>query len=1648
MSKADDLLGLLIDTALQPVDDEPGFDDRGYTSLLDLETNDASEENEDDPAFRGLLDSGLSQQEAQEAVDFMKPLDEEETEILKATPGLHGLTKVDDPEHQQWLLARAKEGNKGMDRVLEDAIYGENDMNHNEERMEREDVDSAQGFSDGWGWKSPFRVLKKGIKKAGSLAVSPLKLAMRFIPGRDARKAALVRNTYKKLWYEHANWLAHQDKAAGLALKPRVQYEYVSKLWAKDQLRRNKLPTSFITGAPSTSGSSDRTAALQMEILGDDSMGSWYWPFGQFMNFARTTINNTTEKRADAPPDEQQSETASPDYQDVSAVQAPQEGASYAPPPDSGPPPGYDEGERSSGGWDGCGRPEVPEGDDSQQGDNMIGWNNFIKIRGLSDVLGGEDSLGAYATQILGQERTIKPAKDNPHVDQIVKILVLKLKAGKPISPGEIGLLSSAAKEGNTSAQRVIAVLKTQGAVVSGDSTGMDPWLYKLSPGYWLRSKTSKEMKDIEEKKWVQNAALMKQLSKQKEDLSAAEKAAQAAQAVETAKAQAAATEAQLKEITASLKGGMSGSFVGHEQITPISQVVVNALDKTGNKEAAGKLYAKIRAGQALDPDELKAARKIANIIGRMRVVHGKLIGDQNEAVTMHGAFIGACMLGSVAKAIEQNARYQHLLAGLGNKIAANKPLAQPERNALAATLKGQKAMHGLVTSMVSGRAFIGSPQKKSWTKGAFVGAAKVMSDEDKKMLSAIVKLAKVGNPRAQKALVALKQSGEIAGGDFIGFSLTKAFKYATAPVWLPAYGAYKGAKWVGKKTGIISKGGSSPEQQRLAMMAAAAKRRQAAAARAAAADAQSEAEQRAQLAIADAADAEADAADAEALAKEQAMKTREVQADPGSLATDSEGDFIGKESKEAKLLAKYNEQSPTGIKLRAGTKLYTQGKAKTPEGRQARQAIKIMIQKANAGDPQAKRDAYAVKAGQKVYRAQKKVQKRKAILAIRDARKKRVIAVQKQFEARTANKLCRISRKRELKKHWKVERMAAAGHPKAKAYVAKQVALSKRGDKKAQAHVAAMKQGRLIRQKIKTPREARNMKQAERFARRLQRNDPSTLRQYEVLKAAANKGNPNAIRAIDRIMLAAMVVKTVNTGVVCMEPRKKKSRRAQIAQKGSTAHKRAQRQVALAKQKAATGTAKREELAAGAEAAHELGDNKTAALLANAASKAPSAANEINVKVQVINAAEKGHPEAKAELAKNLEDAKKGDVAGVKEMGKIMAADTVDKVNKGEPVSPTMTDAINLHERVKAKDPAAIAQAKEITEQATSPNPPPEATLAASGLVAAAIVSQSLAHKPKARTEFMEKINPPIPPEEKTVAHAEVAAAVTKANEGTITAEEGRKASDLALRLGKPRVAAEIMAKSPPWDETPLSSLPDQPLSPITNLYELFVATLQAFTFSTKDPLANYRGGIANRGKTPSMSPPVASMGWSPFKIFQTAKKVAPFTPFAAPIAAATAIHTAVTKKDAPAPATEAAAPAPATTAGRAEICGSDDFKDLIAKALKTKKMSKDDFNKAVKSNLPSNADEDTKKASTQQTLKFLQSKNVTVGGAFVGMNKGTKSFKEHVVEAVKAKKMSKDDFNKAIDVHVGPQASKETKKAAGEKTLKFLLDKGVKVG
>jgi hypothetical protein len=195
------------------------------------------------------------------------------------------------------------------------------------------DPSQASPSSDeaGWGFHSLTRGLRRGLSKGlhavESVAKAPFGLLAHFVPGRDARKAALVRNTYKKLWFEHANWLSVQDKNAGRPLQSRAAYEQASKVWAISQLKQNKLPTGLIQDAPTVSAgeAAVRADTLRRAIMGGEIMGSWWWPFGAFLNLSRTTINNTAGQRADAPADEQADQAAPPPYQDISSVPAPQQ---------------------------------------------------------------------------------------------------------------------------------------------------------------------------------------------------------------------------------------------------------------------------------------------------------------------------------------------------------------------------------------------------------------------------------------------------------------------------------------------------------------------------------------------------------------------------------------------------------------------------------------------------------------------------------------------------------------------------------------------------------------------------------------------------------------------------------------------------------------------------------------------------------------------------------------------------------------------------------------------------------------------------------------------------------------------------------------------------------------------------------------------------------------------------------------------------------------------------------------------------------------------------------------------------------------------------------------------------------------------------
>ncbi len=1614
-------------------DDAPGFDEDGYTSLLDEEENEA--------AFEGLQDAGLSEKEAQETVDFMRPLSKEEEEILDEYPELEGLTRVDDAEHEQRLGELNKDGNKAMDRVFEDAVYGEGQM-QDEEKMERKDTDHVAGTDDsGWGLRSAFRSVKRGIRKAASAPMSvarrgarlakrgiraPFSLVKKFVPSRDRGKARLVQNLYRKLWFEHANWLAQQDKAAGVALKPRTQYEAVSKIWAKNEIAKQRLPLNYAT---------DPATSLGAEIMGGEIMGAWWNPFSWFQSQVNVVVNNTRDQRADMAPEEQSADAVQPgdmstDMQD----------------------PGYNESYQEDDSY---------QSGDDESGDDESGWNGVRQVKAPHDPVA--DSLGAFTAHVLGKDL---PAKDNPNVDQIVRELVVKLRAGQAISPGEIGLLSSAAKEGNVGARKVIEILKRRGAVVSGDDSGLDPWLHKLNPVYWFKSSQSKEFTDKERKAWKENAELQKQLKKQQEDLDAAERAATAAAAVEQAKAQSAATKAKLEAIAASLKGNMSGSFVGHEKPTAIASVVANALQKLNKKDTAARLYAKINEGQPLSKAELREARQIAKIIGQVKVVHGDLVAD------MHGAFVGACVLGGITVALDQNLKQQKAADYLAQKVASGKTLSQEERDGLARVLRGQQKLHKFTASLVSGRALAGCP--KSWSRGAFIGAVKAMDPNDKKMLSAIVKLAKIGNPRAQKALEALKKTGEISGGTSVGLSLSSAFKYATAPVWLPAKGLYEGAKWTGKKLGIIKSGRPSPEQVRLQKLRAAQKRAAAAQARARAADAQNEAEYRAQQAIAAARDAEADADDAEATAKEQAMRTAEIEAAPDLTQTDdtAEGDFVGGwtdflgKDRGAKIVKKAQEKSPAGQKIRGAAVVYRKVKAGDPK---ARKAIETMVAKAKTGDQQAIRDVNAMKAARIAYEAKAEAKKKMVVAQKEKARQSRMKAnakkfeaLRKRFEARTAEKLARMERKRNLQKLAKLESKAAKGDPKARKLVAAKVSAAKKGDKRAEAQVQAMKLGRAVRLHGTSRRERKNMQAAQYLAKRVRAGDPKAIRQYEVIKAAAAKGNPNAKRGMERLALAGAVVATVATGVVVLPKSSKKDAKKKPVP-GSPAYANLQKQVKTAKEKAAAGTATREELVASARTAQELGDKESAGTLALASSTAPSATESVKKAASTVAAAQAGNPTAKAQLDRDLTSAREGDATAINRMGQVAAARTVDAVERGEEISPAMRDAINLQERAKSGDPVAQGVLKRVSEEATGSNPSPDATAAAVYATGAAALASSLASKPKARQELMEKVNPPVPEGEQTAAKTELAEIVKRTNEGTVTPEDGQRGINLAMRLHQPRVAAEISAKAPPLDVDAMSSLPDSPLPPISGVWELLKASLKAFTFTTSDPLANYREGVATRSRDAVAVTGDCSCGWSPFSIFMKLKPALPaLAMLSAPVSATAAVASlARGKKSKPEPVAKQAPPAPGkqapaeesdvpTTAGM----GADDFKAIVAKALREKKISRRDLARAVDANPVSRTNATAKKALGEQVKKFLEERKVVVSGnldkdavlppkSLVDRN-NPKALIEY---ALSVKQIEKADFNRAVDLHCGSNANANKKKEFGAKLLKFLRQRDVKV-
>jgi hypothetical protein len=234
--------------------------------------------------------------------------------------------------------------------------------------------------------------------------------------------------------------------------------------------------------------------------------------------------------------------------------------------------------------------------------------------------------------------------------------------------------------------------------------------------------------------------------------------------------------------------------------------------------------------------------------------------------------------------------------------------------------------------------------------------------------------------------------------------------------------------------------------------------------------------------------------------------------------------------------------------------------------------------------------------------------------------------------------------------------------------------------------------------------------------------------------------------------------------------------------------------------------------------------------------------------------------------------------------------------------------------------------------------------------------------------------------------------------------------------------------------------------------------------TFSTRDPLANYREGIGSRSAVRQAADVV---GWSPFDWFRRHPLVAPATALAASATSfMTALSSSATKKPAaPAAPSPVAAPAKTSpydetpkpqpyarteqapkTSESSDSAGDEDGEDLLRSALKTKQISGPDFNRVVNLRAGAEATRGEKTALGAKLLAFLTNHGVKVAdqSSVVGSDK---TFRDYVSEALSLKSISKRDLGRAVDLQAGPGATPQTRQAVAKKVVDFLAARGVEV-
>ena len=785
--------------------------------------------------------------------------------------------------------------------------------------------------------------------------------------------------------------------------------------------------------------------------------------------------------------------------------------------------------------------------------------------------------------------------------------------------------------------------------ILGRDVSGSGAWLYKLNPGYWLKSSRERSLIDKTYKAGTEQKAAEKSNVQKSKELASAERAAQAAEGARLAKAESEAMESRLKDIESNLSGEEpDAKTVVHEAR------VRNAKHHRAATELAKRAEQRDLTNKEIDLVKNLLKAHTATLNQAKGFTSGSFVGYR-DTKGVQAAFLGE------ATPLPKD-QWVKLIS-----VAT----VQPSR------LASYQAKHGIVLS---------STQKLH-----------------------LARMAKMTRLKLAKKLGATSTSGADLGFSLSSLAKTLgkgAVAAAVAPLAAVSYVAYKGSKYALNKATGSSSSPASPQQQAAAyaQQAAAARQKAYEAQQAAAAKADAEAAQQELQAAQQQAAMPPPPPDADPYASQEAYGDYPQDSFQGSYsAGDFEGvaDSIGNNEKAKKIAIAAASNTPLGLKIRAGAALYKRAKKGEPK---ARLAIAKMQKKAKAGDPQAQRDLNAVKAGRVAVAAKGVHSKKIASKVKREERNRKGIAARKNIENKMGDRLARMTRARQLAKVAKVERKAAGGDKKAKARISVAVAKAKGGDKKAQTAVAALKLTRNLRLAARNPREKKNLKTAHKTLVAARRGKPAAIKKVRIAQAAARAGQPNAKRAVQRLQLAAALENTLKTGKVT-HVASSAQKRAAAEKKLATQKKRvasgvATREEAIAAAKTAHALGKKDDAAKLTMHARSLRSATTP--LKNAATVAAAAQQgnqEASGKIDdVLERAKAGDPagiNAAGNLAavKALSDVQKG---GSMSPQMAEATGIVQRAHAGDPEAKRIVNRVG--EQARTGDSKAVEAAVALT--------------------------------------------------------------------------------------------------------------------------------------------------------------------------------------------------------------------------------------------------------------------------------------------------------------------------------------------------------------